>query len=104
MPVLYKCDYCGRPFVRDQKVRNQKLVFCSMNCRSKSCARARKLLPHTIARIRITQALDVYPQCAPKIGAEYTAERYDNGSNRTGYVIEIDGKRINVRCYECIEI
>lgn len=55
------------------------------------------------ARIRITKEIFLYPEFKPELGAEYTAERYQYGKN-VGYVVVVNGHRVNVRWNECEEV
>lgn len=54
-------------------------------------------------RIRITKEIFLYPEFKPELGAEYTAERYQYGKN-VGYVVVVNGHRVNVRRNECEEV
>lgn len=103
MSFSYTCDYCGSPFTRQNRASETQLRFCGLNCRDRYNAEKQRIR-YSKTRIRITKAMNIFPELAPKIGAEFAAEHYKNGAKSLGYVIEINGKRINVRCDECIEI
>ena len=113
MPFTFTCDECGREFTRlQQNYHGCTHKFCGRECRfaylrkHPENAQRKGLLPHDMVTIRITKRIGVFPELMPRVGARYTAERYQNISSRVryGYVISVRGKRINVRAEECMEI
>ena len=80
-----------------------KYNFCSEACawtahREAVMGRAERV------RILITRSIPVYPEMQPVRGRVYPAEKYKYRTNRTGYVVEVNGKRVCVRVDECREI
>ena len=77
-----------------QKAREEQVQGIRGTHDAKTCRKA---------RIRITKEIFLYPEFKPEFGAEYTAERYQYGKN-VGYVIVVNGHRVNVRWNECEEV
>ena len=97
------CDACGKTFMRAPSKYKAKYNFCSEACawtahRDAVMGRAERV------RILITRSIPVYPEMQPVRGRIYPAEKYKYRTNRTGYVVEVGGKRVCVRVDECREI
>lgn len=102
-PMQLTCDACGKTFMRAPSKYKAKYNFCSEACawtahRDAVMGRAERV------RILITRSIPVYPEMRPVCGRVYPAEKYKYRSNRTGYVVEVGGKRVCVRVDECREI
>lgn len=56
--------------------------------------------------IQVVENIDLFPEYKPAVGRRYRAERYQGyaGLKRIGYVIEVNGHRVNVRQEECVEV
>lgn len=61
-------------------------------------------LPYRPCRIVIMQKVDLFRECRPELGKIYEAECYKSKFGAKGYVIQINGKRINIRNDEAIEV
>lgn len=64
---------------------------------------SRQLAGKSKATIKITKAIDIFPELCPKVGSKWKAEKYLYSDGRTGYVIQTK-KRINIRSNECEEV
>lgn len=118
MPFTFKCDYCGKTFIRTSKLVRSEHVCCSRRCaRYLEAAERQKRgenhrtqrkgpLPHDDVKIKITKQIDLYSDYAPAVGAVYDAERYRfvDRVHLVGYVICVNGHRINIRQGECVEV
>lgn len=60
-------------------------------------------LPHEKVKIKVTEELTLFDEFEPEKGKVYEAERY-NGPGAIGYVIEVNGHRVNIRWNECEEV
>lgn len=112
--VTFQCPTCGRWVTRVRDDSAGKM-YCSFECANmargqndyeEGYARLRNKagdLPHDMVKIVITEEIPVFPQFRPVVGKVYRAERYrsDRTSGATGYVIVVNGTRINVREAEC---
>ena len=97
-PMQLTCDACGKTFMRAPSKYKAKYNFCSEACawtahREAVMGRAERV------QILITRSIPVYPEMQPVRGRVYPAEKY-----KTGYVVEVNGKRVCVRVDECREI
>ena len=102
-PMQLTCDACGKTFMRAPSKYKAKYNFCSEACawtahREAVMGRAEHV------RILITRSIPVYPEMRPVCGRVYPAEKYKYRTSRTGYVVEVGGKRVCVRVDECKEI
>ena len=102
-PMQLTCDACGKTFMRAPSKYKAKYNFCSEACawtahREAVMGRAERV------RILITRSIPVYPEMRPVRGRVYPAEKYKYRTNRTGYVVDVNGKRVCVRVDECKEI
>lgn len=102
-PMQLTCDACGKTFMRAPSKYKAKYNFCSEACawaahRDAVMGRAERV------RILITCSIPVYPEMRPVCGRVYPAEKYKYRTNRTGYVVAVNGKRVCVRVDECREI
>lgn len=54
----------------------------------------------------MTKELELFPEFRPERGETYPAERYagQGGVKRAGYVICVNGHRVNIRADECVEV
>lgn len=116
MFFTFQCDYCGATVTRERKHGSYPHRFCGYSCAAKwraknGCAPTgpRSVaggLPHKNVRIRMTKELELFPEFRPECGETYPAERYagQGGIRRPGYVICVNGHRINIRADECVEV
>ncbi len=108
------CPACGNAFFFDEKLSpNRK--FCCITCMRRfqssesQCGakvlskESRQLAGKSKATIKITKAIDIFPELRPKVGSKWKAEKYLYSDGRTGYVIQTK-KRINIRSNECEEV
>ena len=114
MRMTFVCHGCGKTVTKAVNDDGAKHRYCSTECytayRRKHAKNKYKAYCGTHdaktcrkARIRITKEIFLYPEFKPEFGAEYTAERYQYGKN-VGYVIVVNGHRVNVRRNECEEV
>ncbi len=118
MLKTFKCAYCGETFERKPTSVVSKNVCCSRTCARKLEAAERQKrgenhrtqrkgpLPHEDVRIRITKRIDLFPEYRPSVGFIYEAEKYRfvEKTHLAGYVICVNGHRINIRQDECVEV
>lgn len=117
MTYALKCDYCGKEFTRKREYRESTHRFCSRACSARWVSAKgqtlktftmenRGTLPHDDVNVRITADLDLFPGYRPNVGSVYKAERYQGqgGSKLIGYVIAVNGHRVNIRQNECVEV
>lgn len=118
MVKTFKCDYCGATFSRDERNVVSKHVCCSRSCARKLEAFKRRergenhrpqrkgALPHEDVRVKVTKMIDLYPDYMPAVGQIYDAEKYHlvGREHLVGYVISVNGHRINIRKDECVEV
>lgn len=103
------CQMCGNTFIQtNHNKKNQKYCCreCADNARRRgalSCKNFPQGMPYTTVKIEITKAIPIFKYLRPQVGAVYEAERYDC-TGALGYVIEINGKKINIRQDECKEV
>lgn len=108
--ITAACAICGKVFTRPCKPRADGRYLCSLACagawrkRHPICAGKRRDRAWEDVRVLITRTIPVYPEMRPVCGRVYPAEKYQYRSNRTGYVVEVGGKRVCVRVDECREI
>ena len=59
-----------------------------------------------MARCHQAMKIDLFPEFRPEVGALYRAERYAGyaGIKQIGYVIQVNGHRVNIRESECVEV
>ncbi len=74
-----------------------------MKCGEVSCVRKNPEDLYKKVQVRITTQIPVFEALSPTVGRVYDAERYDE-YGCIGYVVAINGKRINVRADECKEV
>ena len=114
MRMTFVCHGCGKTVTKAVNDDGAKHRYCSTECytayRRKHAKNKYKAYCGTHdaktcrkARIRITKDIFLFPEFKPELGAEYTAERYQYGEN-VGYVIVVNGHRVNVRWNECEEV
>lgn len=118
MLKTFKCAYCGETFERKPTSVVSKNVCCSRTCARKLEAVGRRNrgeshrtqrkgpLPYETVTIRMTKDVDLFPDFRPETGSEYCAERYRGqcGLRKNGYVISVNGHRVNIREDECVEV
>ena len=117
MTYAFKCDYCGNEFTRNHKYPESAHSFCCYQCAAKwrvengrhnagFTMENRGTLPYDDVKIRVTKDLDLFPDYRPRVGDVYKAERYQgqNLSKLIGYVIAVNGHRVNIRQNECVEV
>lgn len=104
----YVCEFCGKEFYHAG--RNSRR-FCGKTCAGRAILRSNggsghKKGKYTMVKIVVTQDLCLRPGMNPIVGNTYDAERYTTQYSRTGvgYVITVNGHRINVRTDECVEV
>lgn len=102
-PMRLTCDACGKTFMRAPSKYKAKYNFCSEACAWAAHGEAVMGRAERV-RILITRSIPVYPEMRPVRGRIYPAEKYKYRTNRTGYVVEVGGKRVCVRVDECREI
>ena len=115
--ITFACDYCGTVVTKKRGKKAAAHSFCSYTCAAKwriANGRVRQSydmnnrgkLPHDMVDIKVTEVIDLFPVCRPVVGKQYRAERYKGQGNpdRIGYVINVNGKRINIRMDECEEV
>lgn len=102
-PIQLTCDTCGKTFMRAPSKYKAKYNFCSVEC-SGAAHMAVATGRADRVQILITRSIPVYPEMRPVCGRVYPAEKYKYRTNRTGYVVEVNGKRVCVRVDECREI
>lgn len=75
-------------------------------CHQAMKSKGQGALPHTDCDIQITKKIDLFPEFRPEVGALYRAERYAGyaGIKQIGYVIQVNGHRVNIRENECVEV
>lgn len=105
------CPVCGKS-ITYQAWKKNKQKFCSRECVYEarraglvSCV-SYKQSPETTfekCRIKILRQIPIYKNLRPEVGEIYEAEKY-SGLGGIGYVISVNGKRINVRADECKEV
>lgn len=103
LPIQLTCDACGKIFLRAPSRCTAKCNFCSEEC-ARAAHRAAVMRRADCVRVLITRTIPVYPEMRPVCGRVYPAEKYKYRTNRTGYVVEVNGKRVCVRVDECREI
>lgn len=119
---FFNCDWCGKKVRRYQREQSKKYhhKFCSRQCATRwrvahGCSSKRVstnatkkpgALPHTDCDIQIAKEIDLFPEFRPEVGAKYRAERYAGyaGIKQIGYVIQVNGHRVNIRENECVEV
>lgn len=109
--VQFVFPVCGKRVTRIREP-GQKSYFCSQTCfnfaRRNGMWGQRKEtslpgdLAHEKVTIKITKDIPIFQQMRPKIGALYAAEKYDGKYH--GYVINVNGYRVNIRWNECVEV
>lgn len=118
MAVTFKCKNCGEIAVRTGKSAHKGQKFCCLSCAAKwrtshvqqvhktFTMDNRGTLPYDDVNVRITADLDLFPGYRPNVGSVYKAERYQGqgGSKLIGYVIAVNGHRVNIRRDECVEV
>lgn len=118
MRKTFKCAYCGAAFERNPKKVVSEHVCCSKACARKLEAVGRRSrgenhrtqrkgpLPYETVTIRMTKDVDLFPDFRPETGCDYCAERYRGqyGLRKIGYVISVNGHRVNIREDECVEV
>ena len=102
-PMQLTCDACGKTFMRAPSKYKAKYNFCSEACAWTAHGEAVMGRAERV-RILITCSIPVYPEMRPVCGRVYPAEKYKYATNRTGYVVAVNGKRVCVRVDECREI
>ena len=112
--ITFVCPGCGKT-VTARRRPGKSAYFCNMGCyvaaRTSGAWRQPRTtapnapgsLPHKDAMIRITADIDLYRDFKPQKGKIYKAERYD-GPGMMGYVITVNGHRVNIRWDECEEV
>lgn len=118
----FNCDWCGKKVIRQRRYRPKAYQhkFCSCKCAAQwqvahgihskgtSTGKTKQpgALPHTDCNIRITRKIDLFPDFQPEVGVKYRAERYVGyaGVKQIGYVIQVNGHRVNIRENECVEV
>lgn len=117
MEYTFKCANCGKEIIRNVKRPERPRAFCCYTCAAKwrvdhgqyqmgFTMENRGTLPYDDVKIRVTKDLDLFPDYRPKVGDVYKAERYQgqNLSKVIGYVIAVNGHRVNIRQNECVEV
>lgn len=110
--VTFTCAGCGK--TRKQwREMGRSAYFCDKNCyaaarRSGAYTQRYKTnkpgtLSHETVKIRVIEDLALFDEFEPEKGKIYDAERY-NGPGAIGYVIEVNGHRVNIRWNECEEM
>lgn len=118
MLKTFKCAYCGATFERKPTSVVSKNVCCSRTCARKfEAARRRERgenhrtqrkgpLPHEDVHIKVLHDIDLLPEFHPEKDTVYAAEKYrgQRGKKYIGYVICVNGHRVNIRENECVEV
>lgn len=118
--ITFVCANCGIVFTKERRKCTRNRRFCCRKCAGLWQSKHRKgdspfkvKTPdeprpprYDVVDIRVTEPLDVFPEYRPTVGRRYRAERYQGyaGLKRIGYVIEVNGHRVNVRQEECVEV
>lgn len=95
-PMQLTCDACGKTFMRAPSKYKAKYNFCSEACAWAAHGEAVTGRAERV-QILITCSIPVYPEMRPVCGRVYPAEKYKYRTNRTGYVVAVNGKRVCVR-------
>ena len=109
--VTFACPVCGREVTVTRK-REQKTYFCGLECynfarnngmwkQTLNQSEPGDLVHHDV-KIKITREVPLFPEMRPKVGEIYAAERYEG--RFPSYVIAVNGRRINIRYNECMEV
>lgn len=116
--ITFRCEYCGAEVTKQLKHRNDAPRFCCQSCAGKWRAangmvpvgfgiKKRGKLPYDIVKIRVTKTLEeLFQVFRPDVGREYQAEKYkgQGAVKSVGYVIDVNGHRVNIRQNECVEV
>lgn len=116
--TTFQCAYCGKVETKERMRSKSGQNFCSRQCAGKWRA-ANGMMPkrfgaykreppeHDIVGIRVTAMLEeLFQDFRPVTGREYRAERYklQGMAKKVGYVIDVNGHRVNIRQNECVEV
>lgn len=117
MEYIFKCAYCGKENSIEWRRGTPKHRFCDRKCAAKWRTENGMFrpvrregypgaLPHDDVRILITQEIPLFPEFRPNVGDVYDAELYfvRGGGKKSGYVIVVNGHRVNIRIGECLEV
>lgn len=107
------CETCGNQFTAEV-YPNSNRRFCSPRCAGIEACRAKGRdgskgygkLAAVPCKIIVRHPLGLFPGFEPTVGKIYNAAKHNvqGKGQKIGYVIEVNGHRINVRANECIEI
>ncbi len=111
--ITMHCPTCGKLITRRTKNTNKR-VFCTPECyhayrdpqkkKHVKLGAAAKPKRTDGVRVIITKVLPIYADFRPTPGRIYIAEKYESHRAPTGYVIDVNGHRVNVRKDECKEV
>lgn len=119
MPIVtFECTGCGATVSRNLKRSDQPTHFCCRECylawrdrdgdsrhRRSGAKPAPKAKKCEHVKIAVVRKLDLFPGFVPEVGRVYDAEKYkDAHYSMPGYVIVVNGHRVNVRYNECEEV
>lgn len=104
-----RCANCGKAFTAP---RSQHRKYCSRKClyawkkREGPKPGIRREREWTPVKICVPRPLGLKPEFEPERWKVYDAERYNSmdAQGKHGYVINVNGHRINVRENECVEV
>lgn len=112
--VTQNCPNCGESITRRLK-NGYRHIFCGPECyhaymkkqeQARDSAKPERLKARKWdgIMIRITELLPVFAEFQPAVGAVYSSEKYQYRSERPGYVVTVNGHRVNVRWNESMEV
>lgn len=111
--ITMHCPTCGKLITRKAK-NTSKRVFCTPECyhayrdpqkkKHVKLGAAAKPKRTDGVKVIITKALPIYADFRPIPGKTYIAEKYECHRAPTGYVVSVNGHRVNVRKDECKEV
>lgn len=101
------CQNCGKVFSAPP---SQRRKFCSKACvnawHKQSKTNTGRFLgkgrEYELVHIRIKRPIGLKKGFEPELRTVYLAEKYTDYT--LGYVIEVNGHRINIRLNECVEV
>ena len=109
--VTFCCPVCGRNVTAFRK-NGQKVFFCSQECykyardhgmwKQNHQTKEPGDISHENVKIRIKNEIPVFSEVRPVVGRVYNAEKYLG--KLPSYVVTVNGKRINIRYGECVEV
>lgn len=117
MKYTFKCSYCGKTVTKIISYKPKDISFCDCSCAARwrishgkypigFTMENRGNLPYELVNIQLKSEINLFPEFRPVVGKTYRAERYKGQGDvrQVGYVIDVNGHRVNIRQNECVEV